>query len=116
MTGRGRGELIRRLVQQSSDKTESGGSEERSSDSGVRAARTLEETVGQAVLTPSDETSDPSTEALRPVGRAKLLAMARARAADKDPGIFSQTEGEGTSQASPKELKDVSPVCQVNLF
>lgn len=99
-TGRGRGDLIRRLLHQS---TESG-SEGRSSDSPARATRSLDITAGRNVLTPSDESISPA-ESLRPVGRAKLLAMARAR--EKDPGIFSNTEGEGSSK---DQKKMVSPV------
>lgn len=102
--GRGRGDLIRRLLHQS---TESG-SEGRSSDSPARATRSLDITAGRNILIPSDESISPA-ESLRPVGRAKLLAMARARASEmeKDPGIFSNTEGEGSSK---EQKKMVSPV------
>lgn len=97
MSGRGRGDLIRRLLEQGSSNSESIGSDDNTSDSLGRGTRTTE--AQRNVFTATEGASTPSTESLRPMGRAKLLALAQSRTVTTDIGTLS--EGEGTSRGSP---------------
>ncbi|XP_063698555.1 protein argonaute-3 [Culicoides brevitarsis] len=101
MAGRGRGELLRRLQEQraaASDETSTTCSDEVAASDNRGSSSANESNTNQS-----------SAEIIRPMGRAALIASARARNSDR--GVFSGADVDSSRTSSddaPK--KDLSPV------